>query len=47
MNLMEAIPILVTGVFAPAVTRGMMIKTPVLQQVINRVFIGIVQDKIR
>jgi len=40
MNLMEAISVLVTGVFAPAVTPGMMIKTPILQRVINRVFIG-------
>ena len=40
MNLMEGISVLVTGVFAPAVTHGMMIKTPILQRVINRVFIG-------
>lgn len=41
MNLVEAIPVLVTGAFAPAVTRGMMIETPILQRAINRVFIGI------
>ena len=40
LNLMEAIPVLVPGVFAPAVTHGVMIETPILQRVINRVFIG-------
>ncbi len=40
MNFMEAIPILVTGVFAPAMTHRMMIKAPVLQRVIDGLFIG-------
>jgi hypothetical protein len=40
MDLMEAIPIFVTGVFAPAVTHRMMVKAPILQWVIDRVFIG-------
>ncbi len=40
MDLMEAIPIFVTGVFALAVTHRMMVKAPILQRVIDRVFIG-------
>mgnify|MGYP003487516614 CR=1 FL=1 len=41
MNFMEAIPVLVTGVFASAMTHGMMIKPPFLQWVIDGVFIGV------
>ena len=40
MNFMEAIPVLVTGVFTPAMTHRMMIKAPVLQRVIDGIFIG-------
>ncbi len=40
MNFVEAIPVLVTGVFTPAMTHGMMIKALVLQRVIEGVFIG-------
>ncbi len=40
MDLMEAIPIFVTGVFALAVTHRMMVKAAILQRVIDRVFIG-------
>jgi hypothetical protein len=39
LNFMEALPVLVTGVFAPAMTHGMMIKYPFLQGVIDGVFI--------
>ena len=41
MNLMEAIAIVVAGVFTPAVTHRMMIKAPILQWVIDCIFIGI------
>lgn len=37
---MEAVPVLVTGVFTPAMTHRMMIKAPVLQRVIDGLFIG-------
>lgn len=40
MNFMEAIPVLVAGVFTPAMTHRMMIKPPVLQRVIDGLFIG-------
>ena len=40
MNFMEAIPVLVAGVFTPAMTHRMMIKPPLLQRVIDGLFIG-------
>lgn len=40
MNLMETIPIVIAGVFTPAVANRMMVKAPILQWVIDGIFIG-------
>jgi len=40
MNLTKAVPVLVAGVFAPAVTHGMVIKPPFRQPLVDGVFIG-------
>ncbi len=40
MDLIEAIPVLITGVFTPAVADRMRVKTRILQWVIDGIFIG-------
>jgi len=41
MNLMKTLSIVVAGLFASAVTHRMMVKAPIVQWVIDRIFIGI------
>ena len=41
MNLMEAIAIFVTGVFASTMTHRVMVKTPFWQAMVDVIFIGI------
>jgi len=41
MDLMKAIAILITGIFSLAMINGVMVLPPLLQSVIDRVFVGI------
>lgn len=41
MNLMETTPIVIVGVFAPAMTHSMVVETSFRQPVVNVVFVGV------
>ena len=43
MNRIKAIPVFVAGVFASAVANRMRVKAPILQWVIDGIFIGMVR----
>ena len=40
MNLMEAVPVLISGVFPLAMTHGVVVKSPFCQPMVDMVFIG-------